>query len=111
MKSTAAARDAVDLLQRMTEVELFATRDPAERSALKAEHADLRDLSADIAAREEAASAARRAAWLREAAEEIRICRLLGARPIIHRRGLAPWQKAALIRRLGAQTYRDWLPW
>jgi hypothetical protein len=89
MKSLAAARDAVDLLQRMTEQELFATQDPAARAELLAEHAELRQLSASVAEREEAQAEARRAAWLQEAAEEIRLAALLGTRPMIHRRGLA----------------------
>jgi hypothetical protein len=42
MKSTAAARQLADLLQRVVEQGMFLSPDRAERAALMEEHAELR---------------------------------------------------------------------
>ena len=106
MKTVAQAREVVDLLQREVERELFgAARDPVERAKLKTEHAGLRELSEQIAAREEELAEARHAVWLREVGEELRLARLFGARPEIYRKSLSVRQKAVLIRRLGKNGY------
>jgi hypothetical protein len=109
-QTVAEARKTVDLLQRMTEQELFATRDRVERAELLEEHSALRRIDDVIAQREEAEAERRHEAWLRMVKEEFRLAQLLGHRPFIQRRRLNPRQKAALLRLLGRSAYR-FLPW